>query len=72
MIVEIIGYLATILVVVSFLFKDKLLRLINSLACIMFILYGYLKGCDIPVMLSNIIILLINIKFFISWKKKES
>jgi hypothetical protein len=72
MIVEIIGYIGTILVVTSFLFKDKLLRVINSFACMTFILYGYLKGCDVPVMASNIIILLINIKYFISWKKKES
>jgi len=70
--IEIIGYIATVLVILSFLFKDKLLRVINSIACIMFVLYGYLKGFDIPIVLSNIIILLINIKYFISWKKKES
>jgi hypothetical protein len=72
MIIQIIGYTATILVVISFLFKDYKLRAINSIACLFFITYGYLNNLDIPLIITNIIILIINIKFLISWKDKEN
>ena len=55
------GYLSMILVLISMLMNDiRNLRIINSIACSMFILYGYFHSAY-PLVLMNTIIILINI-----------
>ncbi len=57
---EIIGYLASLFVLLSFLNKDlRKLRLVNSLGCLFFVVYGVLLG-SIPIIITNAAILLVN------------
>jgi len=58
---EIVGYIASLFVLVSFLMKDiKKLRLINSIGCMLFVIYGVLLNFSIPIVLTNTAILIIN------------
>jgi uncharacterized protein with PQ loop repeat len=58
---EIVGYAASLLVLVSFLMKDiRKLRMINSLGCALFVIYGVLLGFSWPIILTNTAILVIN------------
>ncbi len=66
---EWVGYLASLGVLISFLMKDiKVLRLVNSVGCALFVLYGILLG-SIPVILTNTAILFINLYYL--FIKKE-
>lgn len=59
------GYAASALVLISFLMKDlRKLRLVNSAGCVLFILYGVLLG-SIPVIITNVAIVLINLFYLI-------
>lgn len=58
--VEILGYVAMILVAGSFLLKDVVkLRLVNSLGAICFVVYGLLIG-SVPVTGLNIFVVCVN------------
>lgn len=60
-IVEWIGYLASILIVISLMMTNIIkLRIINSVGCIVFVIYGLLVK-SYPVALSNLAIVLINL-----------
>ena len=69
--VEIIGYLAPAFLVLSFLFKDMVkLRLINSIGCACFIVYGLLHAPALyPVVIANAIIVGINLYHLVFVKK---
>jgi len=55
------GYLSMIIVLISMLMTDiRKLRIINSVACAMFIVYGYFHGAY-PVVLMNTIVIIINL-----------
>jgi uncharacterized protein with PQ loop repeat len=57
-----VGYLASLLVLISFLMKDiKNLRAFNSLGCFAFIVYGILLDWNYPVIITNTAILGINL-----------
>lgn len=57
---EIVGYLASFFVLLSFLNKDiRKLRLVNSLGCALFVTYGVLLT-SIPIIITNVAILLVN------------
>lgn len=65
---EWIGYAASAGVLLSFLMRDiRTLRMINSVGCFLFIIYGFLLS-SIPVILTNVIIVIINI-YYLSKKK---
>ena len=67
---ELLGYIASGLVLISFLMKDmKKLRIINIFGCMMFISYGILLS-SIPVIITNTAIVIINI-FYLQRNKKE-
>jgi len=58
---EIFGYIAMIVVLISMLMKDiRTLRIVNTIACSMFVLYGYMLD-SYPIILMNALIILINI-----------
>ena len=58
--VEIIGYIATALVVLSFAMKDlKWLRVINMIGCAVWIAYGLMLD-SMPIVITNAGIMLIN------------
>lgn len=60
-ILEIWGYVSMVVVLVSMLMKDiKKLRIINSISCAMFILYGLFLGAY-PIVLLNSLVIIINV-----------
>ncbi len=59
--VEIYGYISMIIVIISMLQKNiKRLRILNTISCIMFVIYGFLIGAY-PVILLNSIVIGINL-----------
>lgn len=68
--IEIIGYLASLFVLLSFFKKDiRQLRIINSIGCGLFVAYGIMLP-SIPVIITNVAILLVN-GYYLFWKKQE-
>ncbi|MGZ4056720.1 MAG: uroporphyrinogen decarboxylase [Bacteroidia bacterium] len=68
---EVIGYLASFTVLISFLMKNiSNLRIINTIGCILFIAYGILLGFSIPIILTNAAITGINIYYLLKMYKK--
>ena len=66
---EIVGYLASFFVLLSFFNKDmRKLRLVNSIGCALFVTYGILL-MSIPIVITNIAILLVN-AYYLLMKKK--
>lgn len=69
MFIEILGYVAMILVSASFLLKDIIkLRFVNSLGAACFVIYGLLIG-SIPVIGLNVFIVCVNSYYIIKNKK---
>jgi hypothetical protein len=59
--IEIWGYISMVFVLLSMLMKDmKKLRIINSISCAMFIIYGVVLGAY-PIVLLNALVILINL-----------
>ena len=59
---EIFGYLAMTFLVVSFLpTQVRKVRLINFVACVLFIVYGVLLGFKWPLIISNSVVCIIQI-----------
>lgn len=68
-ITEWIGYIASAGVLVSFLMRNiRTLRLVNSVGCIFFIIYGILLN-SIPIIITNVAIVLVN--FYYLFVKKN-
>lgn len=69
---EIIGYVASIIVILSFLMKNIIkLRIITSVGCLLFVVYGVLINYSIPVILTNSVIAVINVYFLIQYRIKN-
>ncbi len=63
---EILGYLATIAILVSFMMKDmKNLRIISVVGCTLFVLYEVLGKMSYPIIITNGSILLINLYYLL-------
>ncbi len=63
---DFIGYLASFLVLFSFLMKKmKSLRIINTLGCTLFVAYGFLLDFSWPIIITNLAIIIINIYYLI-------
>ena len=59
---ELFGYLAMTFLVVSFLpTKVRKVRMINLIACLLFIVYGVLLGLKWPLIISNAVVCIIQI-----------
>ncbi len=66
--VEMVGYIASGLVLISFAFKNiTQLRLINSVGCAFFIAYGIMLD-SLPIIITNVSIVLINAYFLLKPK----
>lgn len=62
------GYAAMAILIVAFLMKDiKKLRIINTIACLLFVIYGYMLK-SLPLMISNAFIGFVNI-YYLYFKK---
>lgn len=57
-----IGYLASIVLMISFLMKNIIkLRIINSIGALLFLGYGFMLAISWPIVISNTFILGVNI-----------
>ncbi|MCW3101752.1 MAG: hypothetical protein JWO09_192 [Bacteroidetes bacterium] len=71
-ITEIIGYIGSLGILVSFLMKDiNRLRIVNTIGCAFFVLYGILLNYSIPVIATNAIIILINVYYLLKNNKEN-
>jgi hypothetical protein len=69
---EYVGYLASLLVLISFLMKNMTyLRLVNTLGCMVFIAYGVLLP-SIPIIITNAAIVIINSYYLLKGRKKTN
>ncbi|MGB1269244.1 MAG: uroporphyrinogen decarboxylase [Flavobacteriaceae bacterium] len=72
--VEIVGYLASIVVLLSFTMKDvKKLRLVNMVGCLLFVVYGFMMPTirvGLPIIITNAAIMGINMYY--SFVAKQS
>ncbi|NQX96304.1 MAG: YgjV family protein [Flavobacteriales bacterium] len=67
---EIIGYMASLVVLLSFLMKDVTkLRMVNIVGCLLFVAYGVFLGFSIPIIVTNVAIAIINVVYLIKTKK---
>jgi uncharacterized protein with PQ loop repeat len=68
--IDFLGYIASILILISMLMENMFkFRLINSIACGLFIIYGIIKA-DTPILLLNGMVILINIYHLFKLTKK--
>ena len=69
-IAEWIGYIATLILLISFTMKNlRSLRIINSIACLLFVVYGIMLSNAWPIIISNAAIFTIN--FYYLFLKKN-
>jgi hypothetical protein len=69
---DIVGYIASFAVLVAFLMKDiRTLRIINSIGCAFFVLYGVLLDNSKPIIITNSMIFLINMYYLFKGKNKD-
>jgi len=69
-VLDIVGYLGTLIVILSFICKDMVtLRFVSVLGCIVFVIYSIFKG-DIPILLTNIAIITVNVYWLIKEYRK--
>ena len=67
---EIVGYLASIVVLLSFLMKEvKRLRMVNIIGCLLFTTYGILLDFSIPIIVTNTAIIVINVVYLVKLNK---
>ncbi|WP_348798611.1 uroporphyrinogen decarboxylase [Flavobacterium adhaerens] len=68
---EWVGYLASLALMISFLMKNiKALRIINSIGCLLFVVYGFMLATSWPIIITNAFILGVNIFYLV--KKQDS
>lgn len=77
--IQILGYSAAILTIISFIYKPShsLMRLINSLGCLLFIFFGVLinnneTNYGLPIVVANATILFINLVYYFIAKNKQA
>jgi uncharacterized protein with PQ loop repeat len=69
--IAILGYVATIITIGSFLIKDIIpLRVVNLIGCLVWIVYGILRH-DIPIIAVDAAIMLINLVWIFKYIKQS-
>lgn len=68
--VDLVGYCASFVVLISFVMKEiNLLRIVNIFGCALFVAYGILLNFALPIIITNVAIIAINL-FYLAKKKK--
>jgi len=68
MLVEVLGWISTLLTIVSFIPKgEQKIRLINGIACMVWIVYG-ISLKQLPIIVVNSVVLLLHAKYFLNRK----
>ena len=72
---EYIGYLASLMVLISFSMKSIVkLRFVNMAGCVLFIIYGFLMPSiriGLPIIIANFAIFSVNLFYLIKNKKDQ-
>lgn len=67
---ELIGYIGSAVLLISFLMpKINTLRVVNTVGCAIFVIYGILLSFKWPIIITNAAIILINIYYLRKGKK---
>ncbi len=70
---ELVGHLSALLVMLSFTMKDIMkLRMINSVGCFFFVVYGFLLATSWPIVITNAFIIGLNCWHLLGMKKQRS
>lgn len=65
-VVELVGYMAMALLLVSFMMKDVTkLRIVNSFGCAFFVAYGVMLVTSWPIIITNSAIISINLYYLL-------
>lgn len=67
--IELLGWLSTIVILSSFVFDGVKMRVLNSIGCIGWLVWGYYNG-EVSIMVLNIIIVLIHLFKIIRIQRK--
>lgn len=70
---ELMGYAAMAVLMVSFLLKDLTkLRLVNTVACGLFVAYGFMmEPASYPIIISNAFILCVNVYYLMKGRNSN-
>lgn len=70
--VDLVGYAASLVVLLAFFMKNiNTLRIVNSVGCALFILYGFLFDTpNLPITITNVGILMVN-SYYLFIKKEQ-
>lgn len=72
MFVELIGYLASVVILIGFTFKgESKIRIVNMIGSLLFIVYGLLIKAY-PVALLNALTIVVNIRALVKTREEES
>ena len=67
---QIVGYLGSLVLVVSFMLKNIThIRIVNLIGCILFVVYGVMLGILWPIIIPNAAIALVQIYYLFFSKK---
>jgi len=67
---DIVGYLGSAMILISFLMKKmNMLRIINTVGCVLLIVYGIMLSFKWPIIITNFGIVIINIYYLNKGKK---
>jgi uncharacterized protein with PQ loop repeat len=70
---EFIGYLASLGVLLSFLMKEiKTLRIVNTIGCFLFVIYGVMLNSSWPIIITNVSIILTNLYYLFKLSRNIS
>jgi len=70
--IEIIGWVATILILISFMFEGMKLRVINTIGAVVWLYYGYEMGSSSIMFLNGTLIGIQSIKIYQIIKRQKS
>ncbi len=71
-ITEWVGYLASIVLIISFMMKNvNTLRIVNSVGALIFVLYGIMLTISWPIIITNSFILTLNIYYLTIKRNKD-
>jgi hypothetical protein len=71
-ITSIVGYSASIVLIISFMLKDiTKLRIVNTVGCALFVAYGYLLDVNWPIIIPNVFIMGVNVYHLMGAQKKK-
>lgn len=70
---DLMGYIASLLLMISFSLKNMVsLRIVNTLGCLFFVIYGFMLATAWPIVITNGFIVLINLFHLLRMAKSKT